>query len=68
MLYLYDDLCCILCTVLHGRYYAIQHSWCNTNETIIKQLCLPPMRLSTNEMNRTCQSWSLFTDPGTIES
>jgi len=35
MLCSYDDLCYIICTVLHGRYCVIQHSCCNTNETII---------------------------------
>jgi len=35
MLCSYDDLCYIICTVLHGRYCVIQHSCCNTNKTFI---------------------------------
>jgi len=35
MLCSYDDLCSIICTVLHGRYCVIQHSCCNTNKTVI---------------------------------
>jgi len=38
MLCSYDDLCYIICTVLHGRYCVIQHSCCNTNKTIIVQM------------------------------
>jgi len=35
MLCSYDDLCYIICTVLRGRHCVIQHSYCNTNKTII---------------------------------
>jgi len=42
MLSSYDDLFCIICTVLRSRYCAIQHSCCNTNKTIIKAIIKKP--------------------------